>query len=80
MLPFFMTRPDGSTMHPPRYTSYPAQVLIGYGDGVSEEDAQLFADINHKHRSSVTAFVYRPGTGIVQRLGGVRLARKGGNL
>lgn len=42
MLPFFETRPDGSTMHPSRYETYPKVVFIGYGDDLSENDAQLF--------------------------------------
>ena len=80
MLPFFITRPDGSTMHPPRYESYPEQVFIGYGDSVSDGDAQLFTDIIQKHRSNVMALVYQPGMNIAERLGGVRLARTGGML
>jgi hypothetical protein len=39
MLPFFITRRDGSTMHPPRYESYPAVVMIGYGEDMTAEDA-----------------------------------------
>ena len=80
MLPFFMTRPDGSTMHPPRYESYPAQVIVGYGDVVSEEDRQLFADITHKHRSNACAFVYHPGIDISQQLEDISLVRTGGML
>ena len=80
MLPFFMVRPDGSTMHPPRYKSYPAQVFVGYGETVTEEDAQLFEDINHKHRSNVLAFVYKPDTDIAHRLEGISLTRKEGLL
>lgn len=57
MLPFFQTRKDGSTMHPRRYESYPKQIMIGYGDDLSAEDAQLFIDINKKHRSSVDVLI-----------------------
>ena len=53
MLPFFQTREDGSTMHPRRYESYPRQIMIGYGDDLSAEDAQLFIDISKKHRSNI---------------------------
>jgi hypothetical protein len=56
MLPFFEIRPDGSTMHPPRYKLYPKQIMIGYG--ASGDDAQLFTDIIKKHRTNVEAFVY----------------------
>ncbi len=80
MLPFFMVRPDGSTMHPPRYDSYPAQVMIGYGEAVSVGDAKLFGDITHKHRSNVSAFVYSTGMDIAQQLEAIRLARTGGML
>lgn len=57
MLPFFETRKDGSTMHPRRYESYPKQFMIGYGDYVSAEDAQLFTDITKKHRSNVDLLI-----------------------
>ncbi len=57
MLPFFQTRKDGSTMHPRRYESYPRQIMIGYGDDLSAEDAQLFIDITKKHRSSVNILI-----------------------
>lgn len=80
MLPFFMIRPDGSTMHPPRYESYPAQVIIGYGEAVSEGDAELFADITHKHRSNVRAFVFNPSMEIAAQLESVSLVRTGGML
>ena len=53
MMPFFMTRKDGSTMHTARYRSYPAQVFLGYGEHLSEREMQLFSDINKKHRSNV---------------------------
>lgn len=53
MLPFFMTRADGSTMHPPRYQDYPFQVFIGYGVGLTQEEKQLFTDISLLHRSNV---------------------------
>lgn len=53
MLPFFTTRKDGSTMHPPRYADYPAQIFLGYGDHLTEVEMRLFSDINQKHRSNV---------------------------
>ena len=59
MLPYFTVRKDGSTMHKPRYTDYPAQIFLGYGEGLSETEMQLFADINKKHRSSVTVLFDR---------------------
>lgn len=58
MLPFFITRKDGSTMHPPRYESYPKQIMIGYGDAITDEDAQLFIDIN-KHRLNAQTLIFR---------------------
>lgn len=57
MLPFFEVRKDGSTMHPRRYESYPKQIMIGYGEHLSPEDAQLFTDITQKHRSNVTILI-----------------------
>lgn len=61
MLPFFYRRPDGSTMHPPRYKKYPALFLLGYGGGLDQEEAQLFRDITAKHRYGVGVEVYRGG-------------------
>jgi multimeric flavodoxin WrbA len=58
ILPFFMTRPDGSTMHSSRYLTYPKQIIIGYGEAVSKEDAQLFVDITKKHRRNIEVLVF----------------------
>ncbi len=80
MLPFFMTRPDSSTMHPPRYESYPAQVMIGYGESLFKDDKQLFIDIIKKHRTSVDAFIYDDDTDISKTLGALELKRVEGNL
>jgi multimeric flavodoxin WrbA len=80
MLPFFTKRQNGSTMHPPRYKCYPAHVMLGYGDALTDEDAQLFMDINHKHRSNVFAFVYQMDMDIALQLSGINLARTGGSL
>ena len=52
MLPFFLTRSDGSTIHPSRYQLNPRVVIIGCGYDVSAEDAQLFMDIIKKHRNA----------------------------
>lgn len=80
MLPFFVTRPDGSTMHPPRYESYPKQIMIGYG-AASMDDAQLFTDIIKKHRSSVDALVYEENDDeTAALLSGIELKRIGGSL
>jgi hypothetical protein len=59
MLPFFYKRSDGSTMHPPRYSSYPMQLMVGYGEIVSDKDAQLFIDINKKHRFELEVLIWR---------------------
>lgn len=81
MLPFFEMRPDGSTIHPPRYDDYPKQVMVGYGDGLAPEDARLFIDITKKHRTNVEALVLgQPGADLVAALGGMRLEREGGFL
>lgn len=80
MLPFFITRPNGSTIHPPRYDSYPAQAIIGFGENVDEEDAKLFEDITLKHRNNVTAFVLKPGEDITEVLDGMQFDRVEGSL
>ena len=59
MLHYFIKRPDGSTIHKARYATYPKQFIIGYGESVSPEDAQIFVDITMKHRRNVEALVYR---------------------
>lgn len=79
MLPFFTVRKDGSTMHPPRYKSYPKQVFIGYGDSLLDEDAALFCDITDKHRSNVTTLVFRGGD-ISPELEKINLSRVRGVL
>jgi multimeric flavodoxin WrbA len=58
-LPFFETRPDGSTMHPPRYDKSPQQIIIGYGDMITDEDKQLFIDVTKKHRSNIDVLIYQ---------------------
>jgi hypothetical protein len=81
MLPFFVTRPDGSTMHPRRYDTYPAQIMIGYGEGLTKQDAELFTDIIKKHRSNVEAFVYNENDeDLLTCLSSSGLKRVGGSL
>jgi multimeric flavodoxin WrbA len=81
MLPFFQTRKDGSTMHPPRYESYPKQIMIGYAEHLSENDAQLFVDITQKHRNNVTILIDRGNDAeLSDALYAVSLDRVGGSL
>lgn len=81
ILPFFEIRPDGSTMHPPRYKSYPKTVMIGYGDALTEEDARLFSDITKKHRRNIDVLIYRGDEGqISKELGAIALQRVGEKL
>jgi hypothetical protein len=58
ILPFFTVRPDGSTIHPPRYKTNPRFIMIGYGENLSAEDARLFADITKKHRKNGEVLIY----------------------
>jgi multimeric flavodoxin WrbA len=81
MLPFFETRPDGSTMHPPRYEAYPALVIIGYGDALSDEDVQLFIDITRKHRNNAEVLIYQGSEqDISEALSKLELGMAGGHL
>ena len=81
MLPYFIVRKDGSTMHSPRYTDYPAQIFLGYGEHLSETEMRLFSDINTKHRSSVTVMFDRGDDGaICSAIGASPLHRIGGAL
>ena len=81
MLPFFETRPDGSTMHPPRYDDYPKQIMIGYAENLSEHEAQLFSDVTKKHRSNVDVLIWR-GLRVetINALDKISLKRSGGSL
>ena len=81
MLPFFQTRADGSTMHPPRYSDYPRQIMIGYGDSLSERDAQLFSDITKKHRSNVEVLIWKDNDAeMTEAFEKISLKRAGGAL
>lgn len=81
MLPFFTTRIDGSTMHPPRYKDYPAQIFLGYGEHLSQTERQLFSDINTKHRSRVSVILDREDdAALIAELGACSLSRAGGAL
>ena len=81
MLPYFMVRKDGSTIHSSRYADYPAQIFLGYGENLSETEMQLFSDINKKHRSSVTVLFDRGNTDLLcSEIGKSSLHRIGGVL
>ncbi len=81
MLPFFTTRKDGSTMHPPRYDSYPGQIMVGYGEALSERDGQIFTDITKKHRSNIEVLIWRGNSKeTTEALGKIDLKRTGGAL
>jgi hypothetical protein len=81
MLPFFESRPDGSTMHPPRYADYPRQIMLGYADALEDEDARLFIDINKKHRNNSEVLIYRGNDSmLLEELGRIPLTRTGGQL
>ena len=81
MLPYFELRPDGSTMHPPRYADYPRQIMLGYGEALSEEDVQLFTDITKKHRSNAEVLIFRGDeTELRENMSRIPLTRIGGQL
>ena len=78
ILPFFETRLDGSTMHPARYSSYPKQIIIGYGDELSDEDITLFIDVTTKHRQNVDVLIYQGDDAeILQAFGDLDLKKVG---
>ena len=75
VLPLFIAKPDGTTGHPPRYSSAPKRVVIGYGSSVSSEDAQLFTSVV-KHRPAIEALIYSDhDDSIAERLEKVKLER-----
>ncbi|MGE5423224.1 MAG: NAD(P)H-dependent oxidoreductase [Ignavibacteriales bacterium] len=76
VLPFFMTRKNGSTMHPFRYKSYPRQIMAAYADDLSPEDANIFMDIKKKHLEWFELLMYEGSDISVERfLDGVKLQR-----
>ncbi|RNC63187.1 MAG: hypothetical protein AWM53_01573 [Candidatus Dichloromethanomonas elyunquensis] len=81
ILPFFETRPDGSTMHPARYSSYPKQIIIGYGEELSDDETSLFLDITMKHRRKVEVLLYQgDDMEITETLSEIELRKVGVNL
>ncbi len=81
ILPFFIKRPDGSTMHPSRYDRYPQVIMIGYSDDISHEDARLFIDITKKHRNNADVLIYQSGdNNIAEDLEKLHLGKAGGYL
>lgn len=81
ILPFFEIRADGSTMHPPRYNTYPKQIIIGYGQNLSKEDLQLFGNITTKHRQNLDVLFYQgDDSSLKEALNKIKLERVGGPL
>lgn len=80
ILPLFITKPNGDTMHPARYAENPQFVMIGYGDDLTEKDARLFEDITVKHRDNGTVLIYKDDEKLEQVLLGAGLQKKGERL
>ena len=81
ILPFFEIRPDGSTMHTARYKDYPQSVMIGYGEALTDEDAQLFIDITKKHRNISDVIIWSEDqAAFISALNAIELKRAGGHL
>jgi multimeric flavodoxin WrbA len=80
ILPFFERRPDGSTIHPARYPVYPRQIIIGYGNGLSEDDIKLFKAITINHLRNIEVLVYlgfESDSAIEENLAGIELKKAG---
>jgi multimeric flavodoxin WrbA len=58
ILPLFIIKPNGDTMHPARYKQNPQYIMIGYGNDLADEDALLFMDITTKHRDNGVVMIY----------------------
>jgi hypothetical protein len=80
MLPYFITRSDGSSMHPARYASYPKQIMIGYGEHLEAEDETLFCDITQKHRSGIETLIWQNAERLKAELSVLKLERMSGSL
>ncbi len=81
MLPYFHIRPDGSTMHPARYENNPHTLVIGCGQNLSQEDAELFADITKKHRRNADVVIHTGSAeSTLAALRAIKLAKVGAQL
>ncbi len=81
VLPFFITRKDGSTTHPLRYDDYPKQIMLVYGEDFTDEEKQLFLDITQKHRTDIDIFADNGDDAAIARaLDEISLCRNGGAL
>jgi multimeric flavodoxin WrbA len=81
LLPFFNVRKNGDTIHPKRYEENPQFVMIGYGDGLTQEDRELFQNITTKHRDNGEVLIYDGDDAKMERdLAGVRLQRTEGDV
>jgi multimeric flavodoxin WrbA len=81
LLPFFIIRADGSTTHPARYEQNPQIVMIGYGEGLTEADRRLFADITARHRNNGAVLFYAGDDSQTEReLSALELKRLGATV
>lgn len=79
VLPFFRSKPDGSTGHPPRYDQYPKEIIVGYQEDLSEEDRQLFWDLTKNHRGKIEVLVCQNSEKIAEELSSIKLETAGGH-
>lgn len=83
MLPFFKVRPDGSSIHPPRYDEYPNTIVIGYKSDLFAEDRQLFIDITKKHLRETEVYLFEgeeDRASLIKDLESIKLAKVRGNI
>ncbi|MDZ4133917.1 MAG: flavodoxin family protein [Dethiobacteria bacterium] len=83
ILPFFEKRPDGSTIHPARYLTYPKQIIIGYGSELSEDDIKLFKAITKNHLRNIEVLVdhgFGSDSTIIDALARIELMKVGAAL
>lgn len=78
ILPFFEVRRNGDTIHPARYEKNPLFIMIGYGDGLTPEDKDLFTKITTRHRENgVVLFYEGDGQKLEQSLQAQKLEKAG---
>lgn len=78
ILPFFNVRKNGDTIHPARYDKNPQFVMIGYGDGLTPEDRDLFEKITVNHRENGAVLFYDGDDAKTERaLGALSLVKAG---
>ncbi len=81
ILPFFKVRKNGDTIHPARYERNPQFIMIGYGEGLTADDKDLFAKITIAHRENGIVVFYEGDDAATEKvLHGLHLTKAGAEI